>query len=60
MILDLFLELKLEAEKILNNLSYLLKCVIAGYTPILPISSAKAFQALEKREKLILFPKLEA
>ncbi len=50
---------KSEAEKILNNLSYLLKYVIAGYFPIIPISSAKAIEALEKREKIILFPKLE-
>lgn len=48
-----------EAEVILNNLSYLLKVVIEEYSYILPVSGEKAKEALEKREKIILFPKLD-
>lgn len=47
-----------DAERVLNNLSYLLKYVIEAYTPMLPISSLKAMESLTKREKVILFPKL--
>lgn len=47
-----------EAEKILNNLSYLLKVVTNLYAPIIPPSAEKALQALEKREKIILFNKV--
>ena len=49
-----------EAGIILNNLSYLLKHVITCYSPILPISTEKAKNALENLEKVILFPKIEA
>ena len=52
-------DLKLEeAEKILNNLSYLLKVVTNLYAPIIPPSAEKALDALEKREKIILFNKV--
>jgi len=47
-----------EVEEILNNLSYLLKVVIDLYEPIIPISSKKALEALEKRERIILFDKI--
>jgi methionyl-tRNA synthetase len=47
-----------EVENILNNLSYLLKKVIEYYYPIIPISCKKAKEALEKREKIILFEKI--
>ncbi len=49
---------KEECEKILNNLSYLLKTVIQHYLPIIPESSKKAAEALEKRENIILFSKI--
>ena len=49
---------KEEKEKILNNLSYLLKVVIMLYSPILPESCMKAKIALEKNEKIILFKKI--
>lgn len=49
-----------ESGTILNNLSYLLKHVIACYSPIIPISAEKAKNALENLEKVILFPKIEA
>lgn len=46
-------------EMVLNNLSYLLSVVIELYTPIIPESCEKAKKALETREKIILFNKLE-
>ncbi|MGI6484033.1 MAG: methionine--tRNA ligase [Candidatus Dojkabacteria bacterium] len=49
---------KEESEKILNNLSYLLKVVIELYYPILPISCEKALVALKNRETIILFSKI--
>lgn len=49
-----------EAGYILNNLSYLLKHVIASYSPIIPISAEKAQTSLINLEKVILFPKIEA
>ncbi len=49
-----------EAGAILNNLSYLLKHVIAAYSPIIPISAEKAQTSLINLEKVILFPKIEA
>ncbi len=49
---------KNECEIILNNLSYLLKIVNELYMPIIPISGKKAEEALEKKEKIILFNKL--
>lgn len=42
----------------LNNLSYLLKTVTGLYFPIIPESSRKAQEALEKKERIILFQKL--
>ena len=48
------------AGVILNNLSYLLKHVIASYSPIIPISTEKAQTSLINLEKVILFPKIEA
>jgi len=47
-----------DRELILNNLSYLLKVVIQLYLPILPESCKKAENALEKKEKIILFKKI--
>lgn len=49
---------KKEVEKVLNNLSYLLKVVIEFYEPIIPISSKKAREALKKTERIILFEKI--
>mgnify|MGYP001470845197 CR=1 FL=1 len=49
---------KEECEKILNNLSYLLKVVIGLYYPIIPNSCEKASLALKDREKIILFSKI--
>jgi methionyl-tRNA synthetase len=48
------------AFEILNNLSYLLKIVTELYVPIIPISTQKAFSALSKQKKIILFEKLES
>ncbi|MBP5204414.1 methionine--tRNA ligase [bacterium] len=48
-----------ECGEILNNLSYLLKTVTELYSPIIPVSADKARNALEKREKIILFPTLD-
>ena len=47
-----------EAEKILNNLSYLLSKVIKLYTPIIPVSCEKAAKALINKETVILFQKI--
>jgi methionyl-tRNA synthetase len=49
---------KEEVEMILNNLSYLLRVVSELYEPIIPVSAVKATEALEKREKIILFEKI--
>lgn len=48
-----------KVEEILNNLSYLLYNVIKLYSPIIPESCEKAKNALEKREKIILFNKID-
>ncbi len=48
-----------EVEKILNNLSYLLYNVIKLYECIIPESCEKAMNALNTREKIILFNKIE-
>ncbi len=48
-----------EIKTVLNNLSILLAKVNELYAPFLPESAAKAKDALEKKEKIILFPKLE-
>jgi len=48
-----------KVELTLNNLSYLLSKVIDAYSSIIPDASLKAREALEKRESVILFPKLE-
>ena len=47
-----------EAEKIINNLSYLLRVVSEKYLPIIPISAQKGLEALKRREKIILFPRI--
>lgn len=47
-----------DAKKILNNLSYLLKVVIQLYVPIIPVSARKAEEALDKKERIILFQKI--
>ena len=49
---------KQESGTILNNLSYLLERVIFYYTPIIPVSSIKAREALEGNKKIILFNKV--
>ncbi len=49
---------KEEVEVILNNLSYLLHIVSELYEPIIPVSAVKAKEALDKREKIILFEKI--
>ncbi len=49
---------KEQCQTVLNNLSYLLKIVSQLYYPAIPISANKAKEALEKREKIILFNKL--
>jgi len=51
---------KEEAEKILNNLSYLLKQVAQLYEPIIPQSASRAIQCLAGKETVILFPKIES
>jgi methionyl-tRNA synthetase len=48
-----------EAQPTLNDLWYLLKNVNELYLPILPESAEKAVQALNKLERVILFPKLD-
>lgn len=48
-----------KVELVLNNLSYLLSVVNDLYSPILPETTVKAKNALERREVIILFPKLE-
>jgi methionyl-tRNA synthetase len=52
------IEDKAQAEKVLNNLSYLLSEVIKLYSPIIPEASVKAKEALINRQTIILFPKL--
>lgn len=51
---------KEQAEKILNNLSYLLEKVIRLYSPIIPVSASKAIEHLTAKETVILFPKIES
>ncbi|MCA9378959.1 methionine--tRNA ligase [Candidatus Dojkabacteria bacterium] len=48
-----------DSAQVINNLSYLLAKVTDLYAPVIPMAAAKARQALEKREKVILFPKLD-
>lgn len=48
-----------DAQQVLTNLLYLLERLIELFTPITPDSAAKAKEALAKREKIILFPKIE-
>ncbi len=48
-----------EVGAVLNNLSYLLAIVTDLYSPIIPEATAKAKEALAKREKIILFQKIE-
>jgi len=47
------------AEKILNNLSFLLAKVIKYYEPLIPVSSKKGLEILRNREKVSLFQKIE-
>jgi len=49
-----------DAQKVLNNLSYLLKKVAQLYEPIIPRSASSAMQHLSQRETVILFPKIES
>ncbi|NHZ86457.1 MAG: methionine--tRNA ligase [Planctomycetia bacterium] len=46
-------------EIILNGISFLLKIASELYYPIIPDGAQKALNALEKKEKIILFPKLD-
>jgi methionyl-tRNA synthetase len=48
-----------KAAEVINNLSYLLAKVTELYAPVIPDAAARAEEALEKKEKIILFPKLE-
>lgn len=48
-----------KVKNILNNLSYLLSVINDVYEPIIPHTSEKAKVALEKREPIVLFPKIE-
>ena len=50
---------KEQAQKIINNLSYLLKIVSEKYLPIIPLSAEKGLNALANREKIILFPRIQ-
>lgn len=45
-------------EKILNNLSYLLHTLIGLYEPVIPTSSEKAYEHLNKVEPVVLFEKI--
>jgi len=47
-----------ESEKVINNLSYLLKIVSEEYIPIIPVSAQKGLEALKRMEKIILFPRI--
>jgi methionyl-tRNA synthetase len=49
-----------ESGVILNNLSILLDTINHLYEPIVPEASKKAQEALQKRETIILFQKIEA
>ncbi len=48
-----------EASVILNNVSYLLKAASEFYEPIIPNGAKKALNAIEKKEKSILYPRIE-
>jgi len=48
-----------EVEKVLNDTSYILDKLCYYYEPIIPMSAAKAHEALKNREKIILFQKIE-
>lgn len=48
-----------QVQTVLNNLSVLLAKVNDLYTPFLPEAASRAKAALEKREKIILFPKID-
>ncbi|MEZ7820929.1 MAG: class I tRNA ligase family protein [Patescibacteria group bacterium] len=47
-----------DIEIVLNNLSYLLSVVIDLYSVVIPESCEKAINALNNREKIILFNKI--
>lgn len=48
-----------ECEIILNEISFLLKVTSELYEPIIPDGAQKALYALKKKEKVILFPKID-
>ncbi len=50
---------KAEAEEILNSISHLLLTASALYEPIIPDGARRAEDAIRKREKVILFPRIE-
>lgn len=53
------LEKKEKLEIVLNNLNYLLKNLIDAYLPVIPESAEKAKIALDNKEEIILFPKIQ-
>lgn len=48
-----------QAAVVLNNVSYLLKTASELYEPIIPDGAQKAIHAIDNKEKIILFPKIE-
>ncbi|MEO6728803.1 MAG: class I tRNA ligase family protein, partial [Candidatus Dojkabacteria bacterium] len=48
-----------KVKLVLNNLGYLLDAIIDLYEPIIPDSCAKAKEALDKKQTIILFEKLD-
>ncbi len=47
-----------EAEEILSGVAYLLRVASKLYEPIIPDGTHRAIQAIERREKIILYPRL--
>ncbi|MBN2089017.1 methionine--tRNA ligase [candidate division KSB1 bacterium] len=47
-----------EARITLNNVSYLMQIASELYEPIIPDGAAKALEAIQKGEKVILFPRI--
>jgi methionyl-tRNA synthetase len=43
----------------LNNVSYLIQIASELYEPIIPEGSRKAIEAIKKKEKVILYPKIK-
>ena len=47
-----------DAEKTLNNTSYLIQTASELYEPVIPDGAKKAMECLKKQEKTILFPRI--